>query len=314
VGKRTPPSRPTAPAHPSRTTEVHVERGGELGAHRRVHMRPALILSLGPSIVALSRGEAGDGILDRSNIVLVPAAASYRLKKKSATIAVLTIEIGDGARGDACEDYAPHVTASEMTKLFASYALLPRTRWFDEIAQRYLFEREVCQKTMSRAARFLEPEIAKEAFFLAKEKSAELGRASVVSDHTELVRRALARIEEDIFRPCRVDELARECHASESTLLRAFKKEVGVAPATYQRDRRLDESLLLLRSKRFTVGEIALRVGYTNMGAFASAFRRRFGAPPSSLAEDDRALSLLPPHGMKPEPSRPARRRNRRQD
>jgi AraC-like DNA-binding protein len=294
-------------------TEITIERGTELSSARRVHVGPAVVLGLGATVVDLVHPDARATLLDRSNVAFLAKGKPYRLKKKSATAEVLTIEIGERARADACREYAPHVDAEELDALFAEGALLSRTRWFDEIAHRYLFERDVCKKTESRAARFLEAEIAKELYFLTKEQKKELARRSVVGGEGELAARAIALIEEDLFRPLRVAELARACHASESTLLRAFKKEVGVAPATYQRDRRLDEALLLLRGNRFGVGEIATRVGYTNLAAFTSAFRRRFGAPPSTMLGEGKGKAPLPPHGMRPEPPK-ARRRNRRSD
>ena len=49
------------------------------------------------------------------------------------------------------------------------------------------------------------------------------------------------------------------------------------------RARRLDESLLLLKSKRYAVGEVATMVGYKNFAAFSQAFRARFGVKPSDV-------------------------------
>ena len=259
-------------------------------------------------MVSLVRVAAKETLIDRSFIALVPASVPYRLHKKSPTASLLTIELGAGACKDAVRDYAPHVDRDELAELLATPALVPRTRWFDEIAQRYLFEREVCHKKTSRAARFLEQEMAKEAYFLCKEKKQELARRSVLFEPTNLVRHALATIEARLFDHLPVGELALSCHASESTLLRAFRKELGTTPATYQRDRRLDESLLLLRSGNLGVAEVAAQVGYTNVPAFASAFRRKFGTTPSSVASKPTSQSMLPPHGMAPRP----RRRDRR--
>jgi AraC-like DNA-binding protein len=71
--------------------------------------------------------------------------------------------------------------------------------------------------------------------------------------------------------------------ASESTLLRAFRRERGRSPSAYAREKKLDAALLLLRSGRYAISEVATRVGYGNLAAFSSAFARRFGSPPSSV-------------------------------
>jgi AraC-like DNA-binding protein len=95
--------------------------------------------------------------------------------------------------------------------------------------------------------------------------------------------RALDVLEEDLFASWTVSALAKRVHASESTLLRAFKRELGVAPSGYLRMRRLDEALLLVKAGRHSIGAIAERVGYATTAAFDHAFRGRFGSPPSAF-------------------------------
>src|SRR5262249_43557594 len=98
-------------------------------------------------------------------------------------------------------------------------------------------------------------------------------------------------------------ELAKHCGASESTVLRAFRREVGVAPAMYVRRRRLEEALHLLESGRYAVTEVAGRVGYDNPAAFAVAFRKHHGVSPSQA----RAKPPTLPARGKP-PRRPRKR------
>jgi AraC-like DNA-binding protein len=77
--------------------------------------------------------------------------------------------------------------------------------------------------------------------------------------------------------------------------LRAFKREVGVAPATFVRDRRLDEALLMLESGKYSASEVAVRIGYAGLPAFSAAFSRRFGVAPSRVRV---ASPTLPPQGQ----------------
>jgi AraC-like DNA-binding protein len=158
----------------------------------------------------------------------------------------------------------------------------------------------VCEKHGSLAATFLETEIAKEMYFLCKERDEKRTRASVVHEEGDTAARARAWIDEHLFTPLRVRDLARHCNTSESTLLRAFQREVGATPASYARERRLDAALLLLESGRYGVGEVATRVGYTSLAAFTAAFHRRFGEPPSAVKRADAKLEVLPPHGAPP--------------
>ena len=102
------------------------------------------------------------------------------------------------------------------------------------------------------------------------------------------------------LRPLLAGDLARHCRTSESTLLRSFRRETGATPAAYLRERRLQEALFLLEGGRWSVGEVARRVGYTNLAAFTPAFGRRFAVPPSEARAAVAAGELLPPHGQPP--------------
>jgi AraC-like DNA-binding protein len=213
----------------------------------------------------------------------------------SAVTKLLTLAIEPRDRDAAHREYRPHVDRARFAELLAHEAVLVRTRWFDELAHRYVFEIHDCEKHGSKAARFLETELTKELYFLAKEHVEQKTRASVLQEASDVVKRARAKIEAALFEPLSVEELARLCGTSASTLLRAFRREVGVAPATYARDRRLDEALLLLEAGKWTASEVATRVGYASLPAFTVAFRRRFGVVPSRARAAP--SPTLPPQG-----------------
>ena len=71
--------------------------------------------------------------------------------------------------------------------------------------------------------------------------------------------------------------------ASPSTLLRHFRGDTGTSPHAYVKARRLEEARRLLEADGTPVGDVATLVGYENFAAFSTAFKRRFGAPPSSF-------------------------------
>jgi AraC-like DNA-binding protein len=248
--------------------------------------QPALVVVLESSLAELKLG-ATTHLLDRANLALVPAATRYALASRSPAARVLTLRFGATVIAGAVREYAPHVDARTFDMILATPRVLPRTHWLDELVHRYVFERDVCEKHDSAAARFLETELAKELYFVAKDQlavhRASPARAPVVHEEDVLARRAREHIESHLFDPLRIADLARACHASESTLLRAFRRELGLAPIAYLRVRRLDEARLLLRGGRYTVSEIATRIGYASVAAFSTAFRRRFGEVPSSV-------------------------------
>jgi len=279
---------------------IRFERGPELGRASRVDAWPALLVPLASSAVSLQLGDEPPMRVDRASIALVPSGTPYRVQPFGAATELLTLLVGPGARELACREYRGHVVMARLTGMLRTARLLPRTRWVDELAYRYHFERSICEKHRSAAAAFLETEITKELYFLCHERESDRTRASLLHEEDDLVSRARARIEADPFAPLRVRDLARHCHASESTLLRAFRRELGATPASYARERRLDAALLMLHSGRLAVGEVATRVGYSNVAAFTAAFGRRFGSPPSAVRHGSVELEVLPPHGAPP--------------
>jgi AraC-like DNA-binding protein len=227
----------------------------------------------------------------------VPAGRRYRLRAESPLAEVVTLLIGPHERRAAQRDYRDHIDERRFVELLSVQRVMPRTRWVDEVVHRYVFERDACGKHRSRAAVFLEIEIAKEIYFLCQERDEQRTRASVLREEGGLVPRARALIDASLSERLGVRELARRCHASESTLLRAFARELGTTPGSYARERRLEAAVLLLEAGRFSVTEVAERVGYASLPSFTTAFAKRFGAAPSSLLRRDAGLELVPPGG-----------------
>jgi AraC-like DNA-binding protein len=279
--------------------ELSVERDTKALARARQASVPSLVFALESTTAVLAVGRAGLRV-DRTVFAVVPARVRHRVESQSPAPKVVTLGVGDGARAAAVQEYAPHIERARFEAVVAETRVLARTRWVDELVQRYVFERVICERHGSLASRFLEIELTKELYFLGDEQRAGNTRAPVVGEGTALVERARATIEAALFEPFSMAGLARACHASESSLLRAFRRELGVTPGSYVRERRLDEALALLESGRYSVGEIAARVGYTGQAAFAVAFQRKFHVAPSSVRPRAAQTRPLAPHGRPP--------------
>ena len=64
--------------------------------------------------------------------------------------------------------------------------------------------------------------------------------------------------------------------------MRLFKRVLNLAPATYQRQRRLEEADRLLRSDQGrSIEDVAYLVGYESVSAFCRSYRRMFGKSPA---------------------------------
>jgi AraC-like DNA-binding protein len=79
-----------------------------------------------------------------------------------------------------------------------------------------------------------------------------------------------------------LDGAARFMGMAPRTLQRALKAE-GINYKEMVRDARYERALLLLRSTKASVGEIAISLGYEDFANFTRAFRNWAGVPPSAV-------------------------------
>ncbi len=220
-------------------------------------------------------------VIDKATLLVVAKGETARVTPKTPVGHLLALTVSPSLAQKTRETYGGDIDARRFERTLRTTTLLPRTTWLNELCHRYLFERAHCKKRNNDATRFLETEIPKEVYFVALEREKEGERPSVASDESPLLARALAVIEAKLFDDDVIASLPATCGASESSLLRALKRELGVTPSAYVRGRRLDEARLLLLGRRFAIGEIATKVGYKSFAAFSEAFRARFGVPPS---------------------------------
>lgn len=268
-------------AHEPVTLSVHV--GAADDELRLVLRRPSIVLPLQVGVISVE--QAGSPVLvDRARFLVWPVGR-HRARVLSPTTRLLVLGLSDALVAHVVALYgAVGVDAARFARFLGVSHELARTTWVHELAHRYLFERQVCERHVSHAAQFLEAELAKEIYFLLRDREDDAERTSLVRGYGPTVQRAVAFVEEHLFdRELGVTAIAHAAAASESTLLRAFKREMGCAPTTYVRARRLDEALVLLETNTLSVGEVASKVGYESLTAFSQAFRHRFGKAPSSV-------------------------------
>ena len=84
--------------------------------------------------------------------------------------------------------------------------------------------------------------------------------------------------------------IAEDCGLSRFQLARVFAARLGCAPMDYVHKRRLSEAARALadaepRSRRRSILDIALAVGYGSHEAFTRAFQERLGCSPSAVRE-----------------------------
>ena len=118
-------------------------------------------------------------------------------------------------------------------------------------------------------------------------------------EETERVRALPSRLRRilraDAEGPVDLDRLRSGLGTSERTLRRTFRQLLGVSPARYLRVRRLHQARNALKAlPDRTVTQVAVSLGFSDLGRFARDYRQLFGELPSATLKRSRAAPHRP--------------------
>jgi len=105
------------------------------------------------------------------------------------------------------------------------------------------------------------------------------------------VKRTLDAMHAEPWRTFSAGELAAIAGVGVRVLQESFRRHVGMSPLTYLRRLRLDGvhgELSRSDPWHVSVSEVAYRWGFTHLGRFAGAYRKRYGEPPSQTLRERR--------------------------
>jgi AraC-like DNA-binding protein len=129
---------------------------------------------------------------------------------------------------------------------------------------------------------------------------AELNRSDATSGFLAALKQpAIGRALQGIHaRPAEdwtIDSLAREAGISRSRFAESFNAVVGIPPARYLAEWRLEKARRMLLDTRLSVAEIAVRVGYESLPSFTRRFGKRYGIGPGGYRRQPaKELALTP--------------------
>ncbi len=112
------------------------------------------------------------------------------------------------------------------------------------------------------------------------------------------VHRAVELIHARYAEALTLETLARASGMSRYHFTRTFGQEIGCSPYRYLMQVRIERAQQLLRTSRRSITEVALSVGFTDLGRFARAFKAQVGVLPSQLAR----RAARPEHEPRVEP------------
>lgn len=92
-------------------------------------------------------------------------------------------------------------------------------------------------------------------------------------------------VEENIFNPVAIDDLAYLSGRSLSTFKREFKEIYNSTPLKWIRNRRLDKARELLLHTPLSITEICFSSGFENPAHFSKVFKERYGVSPSKYKQ-----------------------------
>jgi AraC-like DNA-binding protein len=92
--------------------------------------------------------------------------------------------------------------------------------------------------------------------------------------------------------PPNINYLSKICAMSPTKLKTDFKKLYGVPIYEYYQKNRMQRAKLLLMEGKYSIKEVGIKVGYSNLSHFAGSFKKEFGLLPSELMAKDGALAI----------------------
>lgn len=88
-------------------------------------------------------------------------------------------------------------------------------------------------------------------------------------------------IEQHLFEPLSVEDLAHIIYKSKAQAIRIFKKNYGITPYEYYVKIKLDKAITMLECTNFSVKEIAYCLGFCDEHYFSGLFKKKTGKCPS---------------------------------
>jgi AraC-like DNA-binding protein len=103
------------------------------------------------------------------------------------------------------------------------------------------------------------------------------------SDEIDRIYQAKEILTQQVDNPPSLMALARQVGLNDCTLKRGFRQVFGTTVFGYLHQHRMEQARSLLLENQLSVTAIAHTVGYTNLCAFSTAFRKKFGVSPRTL-------------------------------
>ncbi len=96
-------------------------------------------------------------------------------------------------------------------------------------------------------------------------------------------------IRQNLSRPLLLDELAEQASLCKDSLIRLFKRELGVTPVEYILNKRVEQAQILLLTQDISIKEVGLKLGFYHQSYFSSQFKAVTGMTPMQYRRQHRS-------------------------
>jgi AraC family transcriptional activator of pyochelin receptor len=113
--------------------------------------------------------------------------------------------------------------------------------------------------------------------------SSKPSHSTLRSDDVERIYYVKEILQQQMDNPPTLTDLARQVGLNDCTLKRRFRQVFNTTVFGYLHHYRMEQARSLLLENQLSVTAIAHRVGYSNLCAFSTAFRKKFGVSPRAM-------------------------------
>lgn len=117
------------------------------------------------------------------------------------------------------------------------------------------------------------------------ENETEFPQLSNLDD--EFMNKVTALVKEKMSAELNVDILCASMNMSRTSFYNKMKALTGIPPADFIRNIRMKEAAILLKSKQYSVTEVAEMVGVSDPKYFTDVFKKFYGVPPSTYMKQN---------------------------
>jgi AraC-like DNA-binding protein len=129
--------------------------------------------------------------------------------------------------------------------------------------------------------KILLPLIKREMVFrLLKGNQADRLAHLISGGENRRISKAIETLRENLDRPLRIENIAREVGMSVSGFHHHFKSVTAMSPLQFQKQMRLQEARRLMLSEDVDAATAGFRVGYGDPSYFSRDYKKQFGVPP----------------------------------